>query len=339
MVPCAERVRFVMSGTEAVMLALRLARARTGRDRVLKLEGHFHGWGDFTLGGVEPPFETPSGTGYSRGALGGTELCQAETDALAERLRSREFACLVLEPTGASGGAAPLPPGFLESARELTRETGTVLVFDEVITGFRLAPGGAQERTGVTADLATLGKVVAGGLPGAAVCGRADVMAGLEHTGDKDRDRARRVAHWGTFNANPLSAAAGSACLEQVEGGVPCAKAEEFAARFRAEMNEMFKKESFPWRAYGADSVLHVYVGGREDILDAVEGAPHTVPASELKRKGPTDLRLKRALWLEGVDWPGGKQAWTSCVHGEGELRRTVEGFRAAAKRLRSLGA
>ncbi|MHC4253525.1 MAG: aminotransferase class III-fold pyridoxal phosphate-dependent enzyme, partial [Planctomycetota bacterium] len=335
----AERVRFVSSGTEAVMLALRRARAFTKRTKTLKVEGHFHGWGDFTLAGVKPPFDTPAGGGWSRCALDETRVVPAAVDALVEALSTREFAALIFEPTGASGGSVPLPPGFLEAAREATRDAGTVLIFDEVITGFRVAPGGVQAKTGIVPDLTTLAKVLAGGLPGGAVAGRRAVMQGLEFTGDRERDRVTRVAHWGTFNANPLSAAAGVACLSQIEDGSHGAKADEFAASFRSELNALFRRLEVPWCAYGSDSVLHVYTGGACGYLSDCDGGMCRLAAAELKAKRAEDLWLKKALWLEGVDWPGGSQAWTSCTHGESELRRTVAAFEGAVKRLRSLGA
>lgn len=340
MIPTAERVRFVSSGTEAVMLALRIARSRTGRERILKLEGHFHGWSDFTLLGIEPPFEQPSGGGYSLCALNSTVCVPAEVEAVREALESKQFAALILEPTGASGGAVPLPAGFLEAARELTKRTGTLLIFDEVITGFRVAPGGAQAKFGVRPDITCLAKVLAGGLPGGAVTGPAEVMEALSFSGDKTRDRTVRVAHWGTFNANPLSAAAGTACLKQIEDGVACRRADEFAARFREELNLAFRRLGVPWCAYGSDSVLHVnLLANACKKLGNCDGSLCTLPASELKRKTPLDTWLKKALWLEGIDWPGGKQAWCSALHSEYDLRKTVEAFSAAASLLKSLGA
>jgi len=338
LIPSAERVRFVMSGTEAVMLALRLARAHTGRAKVLRLEGHFHGWGDFTLAGIDPPFTDPSGGGWSRAAVDEARVVPADAEAVADALAAREFACLIMEPTGASGGAIPLPPGFLKAAREATRQTGTVLIFDEVITAFRVSPGGAQAKTGILPDLTTLAKVLAGGLPGGAVAGRGEIVDGLAYTGDAERDKHARVAHWGTFNANPLSAAAGAACLAQVEGGEPGRKAEEFARCFREELNELFMKERVPWCAYGEDSVLHVYTGPDCGHRDECDRAHCRASAAELKLKRPVDKWLKRALWLEGVDWPGGKQAWTSCTHADTELRRTVEAFKGAVARIRKHG-
>ena len=338
LIPSAERVRFTMSGTEAVMLALRLARAHTGRKRVLRLEGHFHGWSDFTLAGIDPPFDGPSGGGWSRCAVEEAAVVPADAAAITEALACAEFACLIMEPTGASGGSIPLPDGFLEAARAATRATDTVLIFDEVITGFRCSPGGVQSRTGIFPDLTTLAKVLAGGLPGGAVTGRAEIVDGLAYNGDVDHDKHERVAHWGTFNANPLSAAAGTACLAQVETGEPGRKAEVFAQGFRDELNALFKSEKVAWCAYGADSILHVYTGSDCGYLGKCDRAPCRASAAELKAKRPVDKWLKRALWLEGVDWPGGKQAWTSSTHGEGELRRTAEAFRGAIARIRKLG-
>ncbi len=340
LIDSAERVRFTMSGTESVMLALRIARAFTGRDRVLRLDGHFHGWSDFTLVGIEPPFDVPSGGGWSRGALSATKSVPADAESVREALATKEFACLIFEPTGGAGGAVPLPPDFLADVREITRETGSVLIFDEIITGFRVSPGGAQGKFGVKPDLTCLGKIVAGGLPGAAVTGRAEVMACLVFSGEKERDRKEKVAHWGTFNANPLSAAAGVACLEQVKTGEPGSAAEEFARSFREELNGLFQKEDVGWRAYGNDSVLHVNTApNAAELLGVTTREARSAAATELKRKRPEDLWLKKALWLEGVDWPGSKQAWTSCTHGPSELARTVEAFAGAIRRLRKLGA
>jgi glutamate-1-semialdehyde 2,1-aminomutase len=340
LIPSAQRVRFVNSGTEAVMLALRLARAHTGRDRILKLDGHFHGWSDFTLLGVEPPFDRPSGGGYSLGALAGTTCVAANAKAIGDALATREYAALIMEPTGASGGAIPLDAGFLEEARALSREHGTVLIFDEVITAFRVAPGGVQQVSGVIPDLTCLAKILVGGLPGGAVTGAEEIMNHLAYSGDKERDRSHRVAHWGTFNANPLAAATGSACLELIRSGEPCEQAAAFARDFRSGINDLFRKRDIPWCAYGGDSILHVCTDATDCArLTDCDRSHCSAAADRLKAKRPADMWLKKALWLEGVDWPGGKQAWTSATHGEAELELTIGAFDAATKRLRSLGA
>jgi glutamate-1-semialdehyde 2,1-aminomutase len=340
LVPSAERVRFVGSGTEAVILALRLARAKTRRQRILKLDGHFHGWSDFTLAGLDPPFDRPSGGGLSVCAVESTVTVPAVVDAMTEALATREFAALILEPTGASGGAIPLSAAFLDAARAATARTGTVLIFDEVVTGFRVAPGGVQAKTGILPDLTCLAKILAGGLPGGAVAGVCDVMSHLEFSGDQKRDHESRVSHFGTFNANPLSAAAGVACLEQVACGEPGRAAENFAQAFRRRLNSLFDERKLAWCAYGADSVLHVSTSAAAcPRAGSCDRAFCRAEAVVLKQKRLADLWLKKALWLEGVDWPGGKQAWTSQMHGDRELEHTANAFGAAIDRLRSLNA
>src|SRR5262249_44547023 len=173
LVPCAERVRFVNSGSEANMLAARLVRAFSGRGKLLRFEGHFHGWHDDLVSGFACPFDAPTSLGLAPGTAQGAVMIPAnDLDRLDRTLRAdREVAAIILEPSGASWGTVPLAPGFLAGVRELATRHGVLLIFDEVITGFRWAPGGAQERYGVRPDLSTHAKVIAGGMPGAAVCG------------------------------------------------------------------------------------------------------------------------------------------------------------------------
>jgi glutamate-1-semialdehyde 2,1-aminomutase len=209
LVPSAERVRFTSSGTEATLLALRLARAATGRGKIIKLARHFHGWHDQVAIGTDPPFGGPDTAGLPREITSSVVIAAANPAALAGELADGEVAAVILEPSGAAWGTVPLPAGFLEAARRLTAEAGALLIFDEVISGFRWAPGGVQETCGVTPDLTALGKILAGGMPGGAVGGRADVM---DHIGGL-RDGPRRIAHPGTHNAHPPSAAAGVTVL------------------------------------------------------------------------------------------------------------------------------
>ncbi|MDP6605138.1 MAG: aminotransferase class III-fold pyridoxal phosphate-dependent enzyme, partial [Dehalococcoidia bacterium] len=167
MVPCGERVRFTSSGTEATMMALRLARAYTGRERVIKLEEHFHGWHDIVVGRLRDDQAQPYSPGVPEGFYDSLTIVPAgDVEALRAALAPRDVAAVILEPTGAHFGTHPLAPSYLHTARAATEETGTIFVMDEVITGFRMAPGGAQERYGVNADLSTHAKIVAGGLPG-----------------------------------------------------------------------------------------------------------------------------------------------------------------------------
>ena len=176
LVPSAERVRFTSSGTEASLLALRVARAATGRDKIVKLSGHFHGWHDQVAVGSDPPFDRPDTAGLPRATADTVTVIPADAGALAEALQAGDVAAVILEPSGAAWGTVPLPEGFLAAARRLTGAAGVLLVYDEVVSGFRWAPGGVQELAAVHPDLTVLGKVLAGGMPGGAVCGRADLM-------------------------------------------------------------------------------------------------------------------------------------------------------------------
>src|SRR5262249_35598690 len=205
LVPSAERVRFTASGTEATLMALRLARLFTGRPRVLKFAGHFHGWHDFLVHQADAPFDGRPTPGVPPEVARETVVVPPNDIGLVERTLRDDpsIGCVILEPTGGHFGAVPVRGPFLRDLREVTQRLERLLVFDEVITGFRVAPGGAQGHYGVTPDLTTLAKVLAGGLPGGCVVGRADVLAGIEIRPGKPK-----MKHPGTFNANPLSAAA-----------------------------------------------------------------------------------------------------------------------------------
>src|SRR5262249_5680760 len=201
LVPSAEKVRFVSSGTEATLMALRLARIATGRPRVLKFAGHFHGWHDFVIPAADPPYD---GTvpGVPAEVAADTVVVPPNDEAAVERALSsdRSIGCVILEPTGGHFGAVPIGGDFLRALRDLTRRHNCLLIFDEVISGFRVSPGGAQTLYNVTPDLTTLAKVLAGGLPGGCVAGRGDLLAAIEFRPGKPK-----MKHPGTFNANPLS--------------------------------------------------------------------------------------------------------------------------------------
>ena len=210
-VPCAELCVFSSSGSEAIAAALRIARAATGRNRVIKFLGHFHGWLDpLAVGNPGRPDARPTTAGQDPLASSSVTVCVWNDIAAVEAVLDDDVAAVIMEPVAVNGGCLVSDPGYLESVRELTRKTGTVLIFDEVITGFRLALGGAQERTGVIPDLAVLGKALGGGMPISAVCGSAAVM---------DEAASGRVAHVGTYNANPVCAAAAIAAIGVLESG------------------------------------------------------------------------------------------------------------------------
>ena len=235
LVPSAERVRFVNSGTEASALALRLARAFTGRRKILRFEGHFHGWHDDVVHGFHPPFEADGSLGVPPQVRDNLVLIpDGDLNRVAEVLAAdHDIAAAILEPTGASWGRVPLDVEFLRGLRELTARHGVALIFDEVVSGFRFSPGGVQQLTGVIPDLTCLAKIVAGGLPGGAVVGRAEIMKLFDITGDPWHDRHARVVHFGTFNASPPSAAAGITVLRRVATSEPIDQANRMADQLR----------------------------------------------------------------------------------------------------------
>jgi glutamate-1-semialdehyde 2,1-aminomutase len=205
--PSIERLRFVSSGTEAAMSAVRLARAATGRDRIVKMAGGYHGHADALL--VEPgsgAIGMPASAGVTAGAARDTLVVPYnDLDAVERTLRAHDIAAVIVEPVAANMGVVAPLPGYLEGLRAATARHGTLLIFDEVITGFRVARGGAQERYGVTPDVTVLGKIIGGGLPVGAYGGRADLMGLVAPDGP--------VYQAGTLSGNPLAMAAGVATL------------------------------------------------------------------------------------------------------------------------------
>jgi glutamate-1-semialdehyde 2,1-aminomutase len=212
--PSVEMVRLVSSGTEAAMSAVRLARGFTHRDRIVKFAGCYHGHADALLASAGSGVATlgiPGSPGVPTGATADTIVCPFnDIDAAASAVErwGEGLACVLVEPVAGNMGVVPPAPGFLEALRALCDASGALLVFDEVITGFRIARGGAQERFGVTPDLTILGKIVGGGLPLAAFGGRADVMEQLAPSG--------HVYQAGTLSGNPLATAAGLSVLRRL---------------------------------------------------------------------------------------------------------------------------
>ena len=325
LVPSAELVRFTNSGTEGTMLALRLARAFTGREKVLRLEGHFSGWHDYVGKGAAPPFDAPTSLGIPRATLDTIVVVPADLDAIERVLTTdRQIASLMLEPSGASWGTVPLTHQFHRELRELTRKYDVLLIYDEVITGFRYSSGGYQKLVGVLPDLSVLGKIVSGGLPGAAVVGRADIMRQFAFTGDARHDRFQRVAHQGTFNANPLTVAAGITTLQLVADGSPQARADALAQQLRNGMNAVLERRNVAGYVYGDSSVWHFYVQAHP----GTDGPLHTSDASTLKGiPGNVVTAFQRNLQIRGVDILSYTGGVTSAAHTEEDIQQTIGAF------------
>jgi glutamate-1-semialdehyde 2,1-aminomutase len=328
LVPCAELTRFTMSGTEATHLALRLARAHTGRSRVVKLTGHFHGWHDGVAAGVNPPYEVPLSAGVPGAILGQVVTCPPnDVKAVETALEGGDIAAVILEPAGGQAGTVPTIPGYLHELRTLTREHGVVLIFDEVITGFRYAPGGAQEFYGVTPDLTALAKIVAGGLPGGAVCGSRVIMSRLTHRVDPVWDRSERVAHAGTFNANPLSAAAAIATLELCADASLQARASKTGEALRRGLTETLRRVGGPGAVYGEASVYHLSFEGRPGLA-----------GFDRPRRGDLYHLLRCALINNGVDCSM-HHGWVSALHTDADVERTVQAYARALEAMAAEGA
>ena len=323
MVPSAEWVRFTMSGTEATMLAMRDARAFTGREKIIRFAGHFHGWHDYAMVGYQPPFDSPTSTGVPKGVADSMLVAYPNNiDSVRELLDAHpdEVAAVILEPGGGSNGIIPTNVEFLRDLRTLTTERGVVLIFDEVITGFRYSPGGAQQAYGVTPDLTTLAKIVAGGLPGGALVGRADIMQVQTFKGELHKDRFERVLQQGTFNANPLSAAAGLNALQIVAEGWPTEQATQAGEQLRAGLRDVFERRGVAGVVLGEFSVFQILLG---------EGMEEAAASTDVQRlmagRGAVNT-LRKAMLLNGVDLmrSGG---FTSIVHQDQEISNTIAAF------------
>jgi glutamate-1-semialdehyde 2,1-aminomutase len=337
LVPSAERLRFTSSGTEATMMALRLARAFAGREKILRLGEHFHGWNDSVTGQPGPEETVPVSPGLPRGILDASVvLPQNDVVALERTLRedSGVIAAMILETTGAHWGTDPIDIDYVRRARALTAELDIILIFDEVITGFRVSPGGAQQAYGVTPDMTTLAKIVAGGLPGGCVAGRADIIDQIAVRDDGSRER---ISHPGTFNANPLSAAAGSTCLATIADGSHQDRASQTASTIARGMNAAFRDESVPGAVYGAASMLHIAFGMDEQPPDGYSWGWRALPKPAPRVPAAAAQALRLAMINEGVDLMGDGMM-VSSAHTQDDAVRTIKAFRRTLRAMKADG-
>ena len=251
LVPCAEIMRYMQSGSEANMLAIRVARAYTGKNKIIKFKGHFHGYWDEGVAAVGVPFDTPMSIGVPKESIANVSTVDHNNSSDVRRLieETNDVACVLIDPSGHLEFSNR--PGFLEELRQITREKSVVLIFDEVVSAFRYAPGGMQEISGVIPDLVVIGKILGGGLPASAVAGRRDILNVISKTGDRRHDRFERVISQGTHSGNPVSLAAGLATLEILSTGEPQRYLNKIGRIFRERANEIIKKRGIAGCCHG----------------------------------------------------------------------------------------
>lgn len=306
--PSIQKVRFVNSGTEATMSAIRLARGFTKRDRIVKFEGCYHGHADSLLvkaGSGGATFDVPDSAGIPADFARNTLTLPLNDESALASVNWREIACAIIEPIPANLGLILLQPGFLERLRKLTADNGALLILDEVISGFRVARGGAQELFGIRGDLTTLGKIIGGGLPVGAFGGRAEIMDYLAPTGS--------VYQAGTLSGNPLALAAGIATLEELKD---YRKLEEKTARLCAELPKM------PVKQYRIGSIFCHFFTDRE-VTDYA-----SAKSCDTKRYAKFfHAMLERGVYLAPSQFEVG---FMSLAHTEEDIEKTVRAAREA---------
>jgi len=314
MVPSVGKVRLVNSGTEATMSAIRLARGFTGRDRIVKFDGCYHGHGDSLLvraGSGVATLGLPDSPGVP-GLLAALTSVVAFNDPAGIRnlfnAMGREIAAVIVEPVAGNMGCVPSAPGYLELLRELTLAAGALLIFDEVMTGFRVAPGGAQELYGISPDLTTLGKVIGGGLPVGAYGGREDIMDLVAPAGP--------VYQAGTLAGNPLAVTAGLETLRVLRAGDAYARLEALGSRLERGILEIGVETGIRLQVNRVGSMLTVFFTPE----------PVTDFASAKKADAGRFQRFFRGLLEGGVYWPPSpfEAAFVSTAHTEADIDETL---------------
>jgi glutamate-1-semialdehyde 2,1-aminomutase len=332
MIPSAELVRFVGSGTESTMLAVRVARAYTGKTKVIRFEGHYNGWHDYCLTGSEVPYDEAPGNGVLQAAADATIVLPPDANRVEEVLKKDgDVAAIILEASGANWASVPLPEGIHAQLRALADKYGIVLIFDEVITGFRWSPGGVQRLVGVKPDLTCMAKIVTGGMPGGALAGRSEVMRVLDPRAASED----KVVHKGTFNGNPIVAAPAVATLSIAKTGQPQAHADKIAKKIREGMQTILTERQVAGAAYGESSVFHVYFGSNAPAKDSVAGlSPQQIRGVDKKivaayQQGLKDRGVNLMSYLGGV---------CSSAHTDKDVDDTLKAFEGTVADLMAEG-
>jgi len=266
-VPSAEMIRYTSSGSEANFFAIRLARTFTRRDRIAKFEGGWHGAYDPLHLAMTPPFGKPLSGGILATSQADTLVVPYnDLDGFLERTKGERLACVILEPVLGAGGMIPADKEFLRGLREYCNDTGALLIFDEVITGFRVGLSGAQGFFNVKPDVTVMGKIIGGGLPIGAICGSREIMERMDHTKYSGSELAY---HGGTFAGNALTLAAGLATIDVLEHTPVYEHVNKLGEKARTSLNRIFKENAFPAQATGMGSLFSIHTTDKAPIMDA----------------------------------------------------------------------
>ena len=323
MIPVAERVEFFACGQEANMMAVRMSRLFTGRKKVLRFVEDYHGWADELV-----VIGTPGTVQDEAKEIPGHNL-----DLLEKELATKEYAIVLLEGGGAHmAGQIPWDPDFVHAIPALTKKYGTVFLIDEVVTGFRGAPGGWQSIIGVTPDLTSLGKAVSGGVSAGALGGRADIMEMLKPKAPPQKF----LGHAGTWNANPLTCSAGVAICKQYVNGEPQKKLVQMGDYLRKKGNQAMKDAGISGRLYGRN-IVHLHLGPI-DYEPSDDTLPPTKDAQKLLGGGAAKTELCLRLLQSGVATMGGRFFVMSAVHSEADVDQTLNTFISALKEMAAEG-
>lgn len=322
MVPSVEMVRFTNSGTEANMYAIRLARAYTGKSKIIKFEGGWHGGYDALHVGVKYPFDIPESAGLTAGATQDTVLAVFNSlEDVEIKARKESVAAIIIEPVLGAGGCIPAEKEFLKGLREICDERDTLLIYDEVITGFRLAPGGAQQYYGVLPDITVFGKILGGGFPVGAFCGRREIM---ERLNPLVYERPNYSFHGGTFCANPITMAAGLATLKALEDGSIISKLNSAGKKVRETLKEIFEVKGVDVQVTGAGSIFATHFTNKT--------IKNTRDASEADKKRLTEYHLN--LIAKGVFFLPTHFGSISAAHTETDIEKLFQATEDYAKTI-----